>query len=55
MGIKNRKIPFGKYKGREVYEIINEDLPYISHLICDTKFQLNEFEMECYKCRLVDI
>lgn len=50
--ITNRTLPFGKYKGREVHEIIDENLSYISWLKDNTSFQLNESEMGHYLQRL---
>lgn len=42
--IRHRKIPFGKYKGKEVSEICKSDKSYIKWLTGNTSFKLNEYE-----------
>lgn len=41
-----RQIPFGKYNGSSVWEVINTDPSYVFWLNKNTEFKLTEHEME---------
>lgn len=47
--ISSRLLDFGKYKGREVKDIMEKDPSYISWIIENTRFSLTEEEMEYFK------
>jgi hypothetical protein len=48
MTIKSRRFTFGKYKGKEVLEIICTHTGYILWLLQNTQFKLYDLEQEVY-------
>lgn len=43
-----RKFTFGKYKGKEVCDIVINHIGYILWLLENTRFKLTELEQECF-------